>query len=413
MTRVKLIFKILLLLFFFTSSPTILSQNNKQKQLESRRQELRREIQKINALRAENKSKEKSQLSLIEDFNYKINVLNNLIKVTNQQANLLTREINSNQRQISALRNELKLLKEDYASMVVKSYKSRNQQSKIMFLLSSDNFKQAYKRLQYMKQYTNHQKEQGEIIKSKTIELQSINKKLVAQKEDKKKLIAENKVAQNKLEKERTQHKVLMASIRKNLSKYTAQIRTKQREANRIDREIERIIKAAIAASNKKRAKTSTSSKKSAGFSLTSEEKVLANSFTANKGKLPWPVEKGYVKLGYGTQRSLVDPSLTIKSNGVRIATEKGAKVRAVFNGKVSKIVLIKNANPIVMIRHGNYITAYKNLGKVFVKEGDKVTTKQHIGEVFTNPSNGETVLNFVVFKNLQTQNPASWIYKM
>ncbi|MEW4922425.1 peptidoglycan DD-metalloendopeptidase family protein [Algibacter sp. 2305UL17-15] len=398
-------------LLFLSFSHSGFSQNDKQKQLETRRQELRREIQKINALRAENKSKEKSELSQIEDFNYKISVLNNLIKVTNQQANLLTREINNNQKQITDLRNELKLLKEDYAAMIVKSYKSRNQQSRIMFLLSSNDFKQGYKRLQYMKQYTNHQKQQGETIKSKTAELQQINKDLLVQKEDKQKLIVENRTTQKTLEKERAQHQSLMASIRKNLSKYASQIKAKQREADRIDREIERIIKAAIASSRKKSGTKTTSS--TSTFSLTAEEKVLASNFVSNKGKLPWPVEKGFVKLGYGTQRSPVDRSLTIKSNGVRIATEKGTKARAVFEGVVSRIILIKNANPIVMIRHGNYITAYKNLGKVSVKEGDKVSTKQEIGEVFTNPTTGETILNFIVFKDLQTQNPASWIYKM
>ena len=117
------IFRGLFLLLIFVGSLSGFAQSNKQKQLETRRQELRREIQKINALRAENKSKEKSQLSLIEDFNYKISVLNNLIKVTNQQANLLTREINNNQKQIGNLRDELKLLKDDYAAMIVKSYK--------------------------------------------------------------------------------------------------------------------------------------------------------------------------------------------------------------------------------------------------------------------------------------------------
>ncbi|MGC6430359.1 MAG: murein hydrolase activator EnvC family protein [Jejuia sp.] len=398
----------LVLLVFLIFAQFSSAQSSKQKQLETRRQELRREIQKINALRAENKTKEKSQISLIEDFNYKISVLNNLIKVTNQQANLLTREINNNQKQISNLREELKLLKEDYAAMIVKSYKSKNQQSKIMFLLSSEDFKQAYKRLQYMKQYTAHQKEQGEAIKVKTVKLQEINQDLLVQKQEKQKLITENRTTQKTLEKERAQHKAIMTSIKKNLSKYTAQIRAKQREANRIDREIERIIKSAIVKSNKT-AKTSTTS----SFALTPAERTLANNFASNKGKLPWPVEKGFVKVRYGTQRSPIDPTLTIKSNGVRIATEKGAKALAVFSGVVTRIVYIKNANPVVMVRHGNYITAYKNLGKVYVKEGEKLQTKQEIGEVFTNPTTGETVLNFIVFKDLQTQNPANWIYKM
>ncbi len=402
-------YKTLLLLSFLLCGLFSFSQNNKQKELETRRQELRREIQKINQLRAENKSKEKSQLSLIEDFNYKIKVLNNLIKVTNQQANYLNREINNNQKNITNLRDELKQLKEDYAAMIVKSYKSKNEQSRIMFLLSSENFKQAYKRLQYIKQYSDHQKEQGEMIKAKTIELQSTNLNLSRQQEDKKKLVAENKVVQKTLENERKQHKVLMASIQKNLSKYTAQIKQKQREADRIDREIDNIIKSVIAASNKKAGKP-TSSKT---FALTPAGKTLANDFESNKGKLDWPVEKGLVKLGYGTQPHPINKSLVIKSNGVRIATEKGAKVKSVFNGEVTAVIAIKNANTIVMVQHGNYFTAYKNLGRVYVKKGDKVTTKQDLGEVFTNPSNGETILSFSIFKESTTQNPANWIYKM
>lgn len=405
----KQTYKIVFILGFLLSTGLGFSQGDKQKQLESRRQELRREIQKINELRTENKSKAKSELSLIEDFNYKISVLSNLIKVTNQQANLLTREISSNQHKISSLRDELKQLKEDYAAMIVKSYKSKNQQSRIMFLLSSDNFKQAYKRLQYIKQYSDHQKQQGEIIKTKTFELQEINAKLLKQQEDKKKLIAENRVVQKSLESERGQHQTMMASIKKNLSRYASQIKQKQREADKIDREIDRIIKAAIAKSNKKAGKTSSSKT----FALTSEEKVLASNFISNKGKLPWPVEKGFVRLGYGTQPHPIDRSLTIKSNGVRIATEKGAKVRAVFDGEVSEILKMKNVNPIVMIRHGNYLTLYRNLSEVYVKKGDKVKTKQVIGEVFTNPSNGETILSFTLSKGTSTENPASWIYKM
>ncbi|MDO5971982.1 peptidoglycan DD-metalloendopeptidase family protein [Flavivirga aquimarina] len=402
-------YKILFFLTLLLCSSFAFSQNNKQKELETRRQELRREIQKINELRAENKSKEKSQISLIQDFNYKISVLSNLIKVTNQQANLLTRKINSNQKKITELRSELEELKEAYAAMIVKSYKSKNKQSRIMFLLSSNDFKQAYKRLQYIKQYSDHQKQQGETIKSKTFELQDINKDLQNQKEDKKRLIADNKKIQKSLESERKQHEVLMKSIKRNLSLYASQIRQKQREANRIDREIDRIIKAAIAKSNKKAGKTASSKT----FALTAEEKVLASNFIANKGKLPWPVERGVIRLGYGTQRHPIDKSLTIKSNGVRIATQKGAKVRAVFDGEVSEILKMKNVNPIVMIRHGGYLTIYKNLSSVNVKKGDKVSTKQVIGEVFTNPSNGETILSFTLSKGMNTENPASWIYKM
>ena len=208
---------------------------------------------------------------------------------------------------------------------------------------------------------------------------------------------------------ERRLHEDLMKSIRKDLSKYTAQIRQKQREAARIDREIDRIIKAAIAKSNKAAGKSSTSTT----FALTPEEKVLASNFMSNKGKLPWPVERGRVSRRYGKQPSPIDRSLTINSNGVHISTEKGAEVRAVFNGEVHEIFKMKNVNPIVIIRHGNYWTYYKNLSKIYVKKGDKVKTKQAIGEVFTNPSNGETILGFILSKGLTKENPANWIKSM
>ena len=128
---------------------------------------------------------------------------------------------------------------------------------------------------------------------------------------------------------------------------------------------------------------------------------------------MPWPVEEGVVKVRYGTQRSPIDRSIPIKSNGVRIATNKGEKARAVFKGTVMSIITPKNGNNTVLIRHGNYITIYKNLSKIFVEKGDKVITKQDIGEVLTNRASGETILSFVIYKEGKTQNPAHWIYQM
>lgn len=393
------------------SSTLIFGQSVKQKELEARRLELSREIKQINALLSSNKSKKKSEISQIENLNYKVSVRENLIKVTNQQANLLTREINSNQKQITTNRDELELLKENYAKMLKKAYKNKNKQSRVMFLLSSSNFKQAYKRAQYLNQYADYQKEQADKIKIKTKALQEANISLLVQKEVKNKLIAENKKEQKTLEAERKQHQTIMKSIRKDLNKYTAQIKAKQKEAKRIDNEIDKIISKAIVTSNKKAGvKTPLKSK---SFALTAEAKALAADFLGNKGKLPWPVEKGVVKLRYGKQPSPVDRTLTINSNGVRISTEKGAKVRAIFNGEVMSILKPKRSNPIVMIKHGNYITTYQNLGKIYIKIGDKVTTKQDIGEVYTNPSTGETILKFRIDKDNKTQNPSSWIFKM
>ena len=385
------------------------SQSKKQQELEERRRELTREIQQIGALLFEGKKEQKSVLSVVEDLDFKIKVRKNLISITNQQANLLTREINSNQTKITKLRAKLKALKADYAKMIVKSYKSRADQSKLMFLLSSANFQQAYKRLQYIKQYANYQKLQAELIKTETAKMQQLNIELVTQKKNKQTLIEENKMAKSILDQERSQQKDLIKDIKNNLSKFTAQIKTKQRESNKIDKEIRKIIQAAIAASNKKAGKSS----KSKVFSLTPEQKILAANFTSNKGKLPWPVANGVVKLRYGNNPSPIDRSLTIKSNGVRIATNIGEEVRAVFEGVVQGIMTPKNGNNTIMIRHGNYITVYKNLSKFYVQKGDKVTTKQVIGEVITNKASGESILSFGIYKDSSIQNPSQWIYRL
>ena len=252
-------------------------------------------------------------------------------------------------------------------------------------------------------------KQRGEEIRVKTNALQELNKDLLKQKKAKQNLIEENRIAKNELAKELKQHEALMSSIKKDLNKYTSQIRTKQKEADKIDKEIEKIIRAAMASSNKKAGKSTSSTT----FALTAEDKLLANNFTSNKGKLPWPVEKGVVKLRYGLQRSPIDKNIPINSNGVRIATNKSEKVRAVFNGTVLSIMTPKNGNNTVLIRHGNYITIYKNLSKIYVNKGDKINTKQNIGEVLTNRASGETILSFVIYKDGKTQNPAHWIYKM
>ncbi|RKE98875.1 murein hydrolase activator EnvC family protein [Ichthyenterobacterium magnum] len=400
---------IILVICLFVSSVSLHAQSPKQKELEAKRQKYQNELKQLNALLFSDKKKEKSVVTLAEDLSYKVSVRRNLIKVTNDQANLLTREINSNQKEISSLRNQLKTLKEEYAAMVVKSYKSKSEQSRVMFLLSSDNFKQAYKRLQYIKQYANYQKEQGELIKGKTQKLQELNTSLLKQKEDKQKLVKENRVAKKRLEEELKEHETLIASIRKNLNAYASKIKKKQQQIDKIDREINKLIREAIAASNKKAGK-STSSK---GFALTPEEKVLGANFISNKGKLPWPVEKGVVKVRYGKQPSPIDKSIVINSSGVRIATEKKAEVRAVFEGKVLAVIVKKYSNPSILIQHGNYITAYKNLSKVLVNKGDKIYTKQVIGEVFTDKSNGQSTVFFGIYKEDKPQNPASWIYKM
>jgi len=410
-----MMFRSLLLLFIVAilGMTPAWSQSKKQSDLEAQRQSILKEIRQINSLLFKTQGEKKSVLTQVEDISQRIKAQERLIRVTNQQANLLTREINDNIKSMEGLRNELTVLKEDYAGMITKSYKSKSQQSRVMFLLSSENFLQAYKRVQYMKQYTKHRKEQGESIQKKTDELQELNTKLINRKKDKEELIAENRVAKKKLEKEREQQDALVKSLKKEEGKYAQQIRNKQREADKLDREIDAIIRAEIAAANKAAGVSTSTKAKAETFVMTAEAKALASSFTSNKGKLPWPVERGVVIRRYGKKQHPQFPNVTTFSSGVEIATEKGSAARAVFEGEVFKIQQAKNANRAVYIRHGNYITVYYNLINLHVKKGDRVTTKQKIGTVFHNPLSKKSVVKFLVYQNNKRLNPADWIYKM
>lgn len=375
--------------------------------LEAQKKRLQQEIVQINALIKTSAKKRADVLTQVETVQLKMDRQDALIRLTNRQINRLNQEINLNLRNIEKLRAELTVLKKDYSEMVVSARKNQSTQNRLMFLLSSESFWQAYKRMVYMKQYAAYRKQQGEQIATKTKALQDYTTSLVSQRKDKKELIEENREAQKKLDSIRKRHNKLVLDLKKRERNYTAQIKKKQKQQQIIDKEIARLIREAIAASNKK------AGTKTRNFVLTPEAKVLAANFVSNKGRLPWPVEKGVVTQQFGTQRHPVVRTTTIKSNGVTISVPAGTTARSVFEGKVLNIVQFKGSNPIVLVQHGNHITTYKNLSKVYVKKGDRLTAKQVIGEVFTNKDTGKTTLQFSLFQNTSPQNPALWLYQM
>lgn len=395
-------------------------QSEQQKKLEQRKAQIQKEIREFQNLLSQEKKKERSVLNEISDKNTKIKLSQKLISTTQKQTRLLTDDMYLNQLQINKLNRELKVLKEDYGKMLVKSYKSRSEQSRIMFILSSDDFLQAYKRLQYMKQYASFRKVQGEEIRGKMEELEGLQQKLGVQKEEKKKLLTESEKEKEALEKERREQEQLVKLIQKDKKKYTADIKKKQQESRDIDRKIDRMIKEAIAAANRKTAAAATSSgakKETAAAAsaapnkivLTKEGKIVADNFRANKGKLPWPVEKGFVSLGYGDQPHPLQKSIMIHNSGVEITTEEGASARAVFAGEVMSVQVI-GAHKAVYIQHGDFITVYLNLDSVSVSKGDKVSIKQNIGRVYTNSSTGKTTIKFLVLQNTTYLNPQTWL---
>jgi septal ring factor EnvC (AmiA/AmiB activator) len=424
--------KFLVSLLFICMTSVLWSQSSQQEKLEQRKAEIQKEIRDNEKLLQSVKSKEKSAMNVFMIQKNKIRLKEILINTTEKQAKYLANDMYINQMKINKLNRELDLLKRDYAKMIVKSYKSRSEQSRAMFILSSDNFLQAYKRAQYLKQYTSFRKNQGEEIKSKSVELVNYNIKLNAQKIAKQKLIAENEKEKIGLIKEKQEQEKLVNAIKKDKNRIVSDIRKKQRESKTIDKQIDRLIREAIAEANRKAAlerarakalaeKSNASSKEvaaaaakapvsSSRIELTPESKLIADNFRANKGSLPWPVEKGFISLGYGDQAHPIYNTLVIHNSGVEITTNEGSSARAVFGGEVASVMVLSPVNKAVMIQHGDYFTIYQNLSSVSVSKGDKISIKQTLGRVRTNGDSGKTVIKFLLLQNTTYTDPQGWL---
>ncbi|MDD5150264.1 MAG: peptidoglycan DD-metalloendopeptidase family protein [Flavobacterium sp.] len=433
--------KFLLSLIFIAMTSLMWSQSTQQEKLEERKAQIQKEIRENEALLQSVKKKEKSAVNVFMIQTNKIKLKEKLINTTEKQTKLLSNDMYINQMKINKLNRELAVLKEDYSRMIVKSYKSRSEQSRAMFILSSNSFLQAYKRVQYMKQYTNYRKLQGEEIQTKSNQLIVYNGKLNVQKTAKQKLIVENEKEKLSLEKEKKEQEKLVKTIKKDKNKIASDIKKKQQEAQAIDRQIDRLIREAIAEANRKAAEeaamkkaeaskkagetkeetktrakaivSSTQAMSSSRIVLTAEAKILADNFRANKGKLPWPVEKGFVSLPYGDQKHPQFSNLMVHNSGVEITTDQGATARAVFGGEVTSVIVLSPVNKAVLIQHGDYFTVYQNLSSVYVNKGDKVSIKQSIGKIRTNGDTGRTVIKFIIKQNTTYDNPASWLFNM
>tara|TARA_B100000287_G_scaffold15763_1_gene15873 strand:+ start:1787 stop:2977 length:1191 start_codon:yes stop_codon:yes gene_type:complete len=391
-----------ILLFFLLLIVTDLRSQSKQA-LEKQKKEIQNEI-KVIELKLSNSSKKKGLIiSNAEDLNYKIKLQQNLISNINNQLNLILNEIDANEIQLTNLKNKEVSLKEELAKMLITGYKKKSNLNKLMFIFSSSSFQQAYKRIQYFKQYVNFQNKTLLKIKSTSSEIENVIVVLDSQKTNKQLLINENENIKRELSIQYDDLNKLIAEVNKDQKKYKNEIKQKQKLSKDIDKKIEKLIKEALA----------NSKRNDGGFKLSEEAQLISKNFNANKGRLPSPVIRGNVVLGFGKQPHPIVKTATIQSNGVRIRTSSDVEARTIFDGEVYSIIISKNNSRTVLIQHGNFFTVYKNLSQIYVSKGDKLKTKEVIGKIATDPLNGQTILSFSIFYNGVPQNPRTWIYKL
>lgn len=433
------------------------AQNKKQKDLEARKKELLLQIKELSAQRNKHTQERKSVATQIQEINKKIQTRTEIIRITNQQALLLDKEIKHNTAQISELEKELTALRKEYASIIFESYKNKIGQRQLLFLLSSETFTQGVKRMKYMRQYALYRKKQGIAIEKKNRRLTKITQNLQNKFQEKEQILQETQNAQNLLSSEKKQQEALVVQLQKKENEYEFEIRKRQAEANKIDREIDRLIRLTIAETNRKNAlakqnsaktiasasKTKSKSKAKIAiqptptavhsqevaqtntsvsettektsttiFELTPEGQTISVNFEANKGRFIWPVERGYKSQGFGPYSDPLYPEVKHNSSGVVITSPQNTDARAIFNGEVSAIMAVPGGNKGVQIRHGNFISIYYNLSQVYVSKGQKVNEKTPLGRIATN-SDGKTEMKFFLYRNTTKLNPELWIHRM
>lgn len=372
--------------------------------LQKKKQSAVKEIELTSRLLNQVQQQEKASLNRLQLINNNISQRNQLITGLNSEIKLYAGFIANNQLVIELLTGDLEKMKTEYAQLIRLTYISNNSSNPLMFLLSAENFNQAYRRLLYMKRYASVRNQQAEAMKQLQLFLNEKTEQLEQQRQTRQQLLAESKEEANKLAQEKNQQSQEVQKLKSQQRDLRQKLEQQRKIEQQLEREIQNIIEAEA---RKNRAAGEPA------YSLTPEQKLVGNNFAQNKLRLPWPVERGIITEKFGIHRHPVLEKVQVRNNGINISTEPGAKVRAVFGGEVTRVFGITGGNSAVIIRHGSYLTVYSNLKEVIVKSGDKVKERQTIGTVYTDPDeNNKSTLKFQIWHENQKLNPEEWLGK-
>jgi septal ring factor EnvC (AmiA/AmiB activator) len=393
----------------------VLCQAQSLDELRKKKEKTNEQIKYTTKLLEEAKKTEKQTLSKYKILNKQIELRTNLITGINSEVGVLADFIEQNAWLVSSLNADLEDLKKEYASMIQFAQKNQTNYSKLLFVLSSNSFNQAYKRLVYLRQYTEYRKKQAELIQWIRDLIQVKVGRLQQQRTEKETLLLAKQQEAEKLNKEKKQQGQYLTTLQQKQKEFEKKLREQQKIEAQLSNEIQKIIEEEVQkAKERSREKEKQTGKPSTSnvYEMTPEEKLASGLFEQNKHRLPWPVERGVITDHFGVHEHPVLKNIQVKNNGVDISTAQGSIARAVFAGEVSKVFVVSGGNYAVIIRHGKYLTVYSNLVNVRVKSGDKVSVKQTIGTIGTDGEDDKTVLKFQIWKENVKQDPEDWIAK-
>ncbi len=448
MSALSLKNKLTILFFSFVMllayTPQTFAQKGNKKDLENKKKKLKEEINTINDLLHETKSSKKISMNQVAILNKKISVREELIGTIKYEIHLINKQINENQTSINNLNSTLDKLKKDYAAMVYFDYRNSDAYSKLMFLFAADSFNQAYQQYKYTQQIAEYRRKKAVEITSTQTEIAQKIVELNSRKAEKKQLLTSEDSEKENLAKEKSDQENTLASLQHTEKQLKEELNNKKSEIENLNAAIKKLIqeevkrqqeeekKRALALAKKKedraarakerKAKVNTKKidaeikadekAEAAEIAETKEAEQLSTDFASNRGRLPWPVAKGIITIGFGEQEHPTIKGFMINNNGVEISAAKGQTARAVFEGIVTGVTTVPGIGKIVIIRHGDYLSVYSNLQEVLVKSGDKIALKQNIGSIAFNEDENRNVINFQIWKGQRILNPEEWLYK-
>ena len=405
-------------------------------ELKRRRDKLNEELQQLNDEYQSTLQNKKSTLKQLNILKAQINLRQEKITTLNSEVRLLGNQINENTNTVHSLQGQLDQLKKEYAAMILFAYHNQSAYNKLMFVFAAQDFNQAYKRLTYLQQFGSYRQRQAESIQGTQHELNTKITQLDHTKKEQSNLLKDQEKEKQTLGKEKNSQLAVIVD----LSKHQGQLKQEQKRVNQQIAENNRLIRnairreieeerrkaeaearAAAARAAAARAAAAPGSKEareparvvnkpaatnSQLLNATPEFAKLSNDFMGNRGRLPWPVSNGVITQDFGL--TYIE-GIKTDNPGIDIRTSAGASVRSIFSGEVTSVNNISGTY-LVVIRHGEYFTAYANLKSVSVSKGQKVELKTNLGTVATDGATGETQVHFELYKGQTPVNPKLWL---
>ena len=374
------------------------SQSQSVKNLKSQREKTLKELEETKKMIQQTNSNEKATVNKLNLLNKDIQTRKRLIHDLNYEIQGLDQEMTRLSMKRDSLQADLEALKESYAELVRQSHYTIADESPLLFILSAEDFQQMLRRVRYMQEFQQFRKEQVARIENTQAEIDMQNQMLSENKSDKEEAVRTHKVQQDNLSRDEKKQKAMLEQLKKKKSTLLAQQKKQQKKADDLNRKIEELIAKEMS--------------KSQGKALSKEQTLLAGGFEKNKGRLPMPVEKGFISGHFGVQAHPTLEKVTVNNKGVYIQTSAGTQARAVYEGEVTSCFVMSGTTAVI-IQHGNYRTVYSGLASVSVKKGDKVKAKQAIGTIYSDPEDDNaTTLFFQIWLNKNILNPEQWLAK-